>query len=120
MIYRVLEIIGGYALAAVFLGLWVGARSDLAAEVERCNTDKVAAMAAASELAREAEASAWRAQVAQAERMAAAERDARLIAEEAAAAAEGRPERVRVVIRESTDACLKAVVPAPVVERLRD
>jgi hypothetical protein len=43
---------GGYVLAAVFLWLFIGAKSDIKAGIERCNTDKAVAVAEAEEITR--------------------------------------------------------------------
>ena len=102
--------------------LYLGARDDLAAELERCNADKLAAVVEAEKVAREATEAAMAVRIAELARQAALERSAREIAERARAEAEARPERVRTVIRRvaDVDACISADVPRAVIDSLRD
>lgn len=44
----------GWPLAALIFWMWLGGREDLAAEVERCNSDKLLAIAQAEQVARQA------------------------------------------------------------------
>lgn len=113
--------VGGYVGAAILLGLYMGAREDLAAEIERCNTEKLAAVQEATEALRDAQMAQYEARIAELEQMALDERKAREIAQEAARAAESRPEKVRTVIRRVADenACMDTSVPAPVLDELR-
>jgi CHASE3 domain sensor protein len=113
---------GGYGAAAVFLWLWIGAQSDIKAEIERCNTEKLAAVQEATEALRESEIAAYEERIAQLEQKAADLDEARRIASEAATEAQNRPERVRTVVREVTsrENCLSQPVPAAVIDSLRD
>lgn len=114
--------VGGYVASAIFLGLYVGAKSDIKAEIERCNTEKLAAVQEATEALRDAQVASYEARIAELEQIALDEARARRIAQEAAEAAAGRPERVRTVIREvsSENSCLGQPVPAAVLDSLRD
>lgn len=114
--------VGGYVASAIFLGLYVGAKSDIKAEIERCNTEKLAAVQEATEALRDAQVASYEARIAELEQIALDESRARRIAQEAAEAAAGRPERVRTVIREvsSENSCLGQPVPAAVLDSLRD
>jgi hypothetical protein len=109
-------------LAAVFFWLYVGAKSDLKAEIESCNT-RIAELAVDAEreagIARE---KALQRQIAELEAINTAQTEALGIAAEAASEAARRPERVRTVIKEvaSANACIDTVVPAAVVDSLRD
>lgn len=107
-------------LLVITFKAWLGAREDLAAQIERCNSEKLAAVAEAESLLRDAQRDAYAARIAELEALAESEARARVIAEEAAQAARERPERVRTVIRESTDACVDAIVPADITGSLRD
>jgi flagellar biosynthesis/type III secretory pathway M-ring protein FliF/YscJ len=113
---------GGYAAAAVFLWLFIGAKSDIKAEIERCNTEKLAAVAEAESALRDAQIASYEARLAELARMVADEAKAREIAQEAARLAESRPEKVRTVIREvaSANACIDTAVPDAVLDSLRD
>lgn len=46
--------VGGYVLAAILLAMWVGAKEDLAQEIERCNTSTALAVADAEKITRKA------------------------------------------------------------------
>jgi len=113
--------IGGYAAAAVLLWLWLETRDDLAAEVERCNVDKIQSILDAEILLREADREAAEATAAELARQLTLEQKARQIADTAAREAESRPVRVRTVIREvaSENLCLDTAVPAAVLNELR-
>ena len=109
--------------AAVGMGfLFVGAREELAAEIERCNTAKLAAVAEAERLVRVAVQAGLQEEIdrllLQTER---AER-ARQIAQEAARLAEARIPEVREIIREvaNEDVCIDTAVPTAVLDSLRD
>ena len=112
--------VGGWAGTLMFFAMYLGIRDDLAAEVERCNTDKLAAVAAAERVARDAMAEAMGDALAERDRQLEAAERAREIAQEAARLAESRVPEVIEVIRESTDACITAAVPDNIVDRLRD
>jgi hypothetical protein len=111
----------GWPLAALCFWLWLGARDDVAAEIERCNTDKAEAIARAEEIVREAEREAADAAIADLRQLVVEAEKAREIAAEAARIAESTPERVRTVIREvsNENTCLDMPVPGRVVDGLR-
>ena len=113
---------GGYAAAALLLVAYIGAKSDIKAEIERCNTEKMAAVAEAQSLVRDAEIAAMERHIDALTNMIHEADEARKIAEAAAREAELRPAKVRTVIREvaSADACIDTAVPAAVVDSLRD
>ena len=68
---------------ALFVGwLWIGAKEDLATEIERCNTDKMAAVAAAEKVTRETLQAAHDRKVAELVRQAESANRAREIADE--------------------------------------
>jgi len=94
---------GGYLVAAVFLWLFIGAKSDIKAEIERCNVEKLAAVQDASEALREAQIASYEARIVELGQIAANEATARQIAQKAAIEAQNRPERVREVIRNVTN-----------------
>lgn len=112
--------VGGWAGTLLFFAMYLGVRDDLAAEIERCNTDKMSAVAAAERVARDAMAEAMGDALAEREQMLRDAQRAREIAEEAARLAESRVPEVIEVIRESTDACITAAVPDDIVDRLRN
>ena len=114
--------IGGYAAALALLWLFIGAKSDIKAEIERCNTEKAQAVAEAHSLVRDAQIAAMERHMDDLEAMVAEADEARLVAEAARDEALKRPERVRTVIREvaSADACIDTAVPAAVIDSLRD
>ncbi len=113
--------VGGYVAAAIFFGLYVGAKTDIKAEIERCNTEKMAAVADAQRIVRYAEIEALNKRIAELEAISLRESNARRIAEEAAREALGRPEKVRTVIKEVSgeNSCLDTAVPGPVLDQLR-
>lgn len=112
----------GWPLAGVLFWFWLGAREDLAAEIERCNVDKLASIAKAEQVAREATEAAHLRRITELESQAQRERKAREIAEAARIEAENRPVEVRTVIQRIADehACLTTLIPDAVVDRLRD
>ncbi len=96
--------IAGLAGTAIFFFLWINAIQDLATERERCNTDKLAAVAEAERVTREAEREALQARLAALEQMVEDEQKAREIADQARIIAENRTSEVRTVIREVSNA----------------
>lgn len=112
----------GWPIAAMLFFFWLDGRENLAMETERCNTDKMTAVAEASEVARLAVVRASTAREKQLEAMAESERRARHIAEDARVAAESRPARVVEVIKRVaiTDACINTAVPADLLDSLRN
>lgn len=113
---------GSVMVNLLLFNAWVDAKSDVKAEIERCNTEKLQAVAEAREATMIAERDAYAELVAELEAIAADEARARAIAEEAARAAQDRPERVRTIIREVADenACMDTRIPDAVVRSLRD
>ena len=113
-------LIAGYVAAGIFCALWLGARDNLAAEVEACNTRAEKAAREAIEATKEAQISAYERQIRQIELLAQNEREARILAEKAAQEAQSRPERVRTVVREvaSENVCIDTVVPDAVLDSL--
>lgn len=112
----------GYAAAGVLLWLFIGAKADLAAEVEACNTRAEKAAREAVEATKGAQISAYERQIRQIELLAQNEREARILAEKAAQEAQSRPERVRTVVKtESLDpeSCLNEAVSDAILESLR-
>lgn len=106
----------GYGIAVIFFWLWIEAREDVATEVLACNASKLAEALESERVVRAAEKAASererkRLQTA----LENAERAAE-IAREAEALANERPERVKIVVRESNDAC----VNQPISDELRD
>jgi len=112
----------GYAAAALFLWLYIGAKSDVKAGLERCNTEKMAAVAQAESLARVAVQTGLQAEIDRLEKQTVKANRARAIAEEAALLADARIPEVREVIRvvANTDACIDTNVPAGVLDALRN
>ena len=119
-----LHVIGGLSLAAnLTLGwLWLEAREDLAAEIERCNADKLSAIAEAERITRTTQERAFGERIAQLERIADQRENARRIAETAARdaqeAVEGTQRRIDRLMQEARNAppadpvaCLNAAVP---------
>lgn len=119
-----LHVIGGLSLVAnITLGwLWLEAREDLAAEIERCNADKLSAVAQAERITRTTQERAFEERIAQLERIADQRENARRIAETAARGAqealEGTERRIDRLMQEARDAppadpvaCLNAEVP---------
>lgn len=107
---------------ALMTGLYLDKRDDYASAVESCNADKLAAVAEAERITRETVESAAARKLADLLLQAEAANRARDIAEEAQRKAEARPERVRTVIKEvaSENNCLDTVIPAVVVDSLRN
>lgn len=101
------------ALAAaliVMTWLYMGKRDELAAEIERCNTDKMASIAEAQRITREATTGALESRIAQLEGTALSAQKARDIAVQARIEAENKPERVRTVYQRIIDEDACAVV----------
>ena len=113
----------GWPLAALVFWLWLGARDDLAAEVERCNADKLESIANAEAITRSALENAHSEQLAELARQVAAAERARAIADRARVEAEERPIETRTIIREVASAdpesCLNQPVPDSVIDSLR-
>ncbi len=114
--------VGGWVAAGVFCWLWIGAKEDLAAEIERCNTDKVSAIAMAEDIARQAEREAAGRRLADLEQRIDDAEKARLVAVRAAAEAQSRPMRVQEVVRRVADEnlCIDLPVPGAVLDELRN
>ena len=112
----------GYVAAIILGWLWLEARENLASEIERCNTEKLSAVAEAERQAREATQSALSARIAQLEQSAEDAERAREIAIAAAREAESRPPEVREVIRRyiDTDACITTAIPDDILDGLRN
>ena len=112
----------GWGAAAALMTMYIGAKADIKAEIERCNTEKVIAIQEATEALRTVEMASYKARILELEQLALDESNARLIAQQAAIEAQNRPERVRTVIKEvaSANACIDTVVPAAVLDSLRD
>ena len=111
---------GATAAAALFLSLYIDAKSDIKAEIERCNTDKLQAVAEAERITRDALQQAMEDELAQREKLLRDAQRAREIAEEAARLADARVPEVIEVIRESTDACLDTSIDTAILKRLRN
>lgn len=111
----------GWPLAGLMFWFWLGARDDLAAEIERCNTDKLASVLEAERIASKAEREAAQRRIIQLTRQVELEKEAAEIANAAAIAAKSRPVEVREVIKRVSDAnlCLKTAIPADLVDALR-
>lgn len=114
-------VVAGYGLAALFGWLYVGAKGDLAAEREACNTRIVESARRAAEAVSVAKAENYEKQIAELQEIADREAAARTRAEAVAEEARKRPERVRTVIREvaSENECIDTVVPDAVLDGLR-
>lgn len=112
----------GYAAAGALLWLFIGAKADLAAEVEACNTRAETAAREAVEATKEAQIAAYERQIAEISLLHRKEADARLIAEQAAREAQNAPERVRTIVKELKveNACLDSIVPDPILDSLRE
>ncbi len=114
--------LGGYAIAATMLWLYVDAKSDLKAEIESCNV-RVATLAVDAEReAGIARRKALERQIAELEAINAAQTKAIGIAAQAATEAARQPERVAIAVEEAKDenACLGELVPDSVIDGLRD
>ncbi len=111
----------GWPLCGVMVWLYLGVRDDLAAEIERCNTDKMTSIAEAERVAREGVQSAWDKEREEVERRMEALTQARLIVDEALRTAANREPEIRRVVEKvrDEDACIDTVVPSAIVERLR-
>ena len=121
MIEKIYVTIGGYALAALLLWAYIDAKSDIKAEQERCNSEKLEAVAEARRVVRDAEIAAMERHIDDLTKLVHDADQARLIAEEAAELARNKPAKVRTVIREvaSANACIDTAVPAAVINSLR-
>ena len=115
----------GWVLAGLIFWFWLGAKEDLAAEVERCNSDKLSAIAEAENITRLAERKAAQQRLAQVEQVAEKEKQAREIAEDAAELAEAGQVQQQMRIREleleasiddipDSNECLNVFVPGRV------
>jgi hypothetical protein len=98
MMVRLLPYVGAWAIitsasSALLFWLWLGVRDDLAAEIERCNTDKEAAVAAAEEVTRIRLQEAFQERLRELEAQVRREARAREIAADAASQAESRANR---------------------------
>lgn len=113
----------GWPLAAAIFVLWLDARDDLAAEIERCNADKLASIAEAERIVRTASKEAYEARLAELTRRAAKANEAREIAERAAQEARERTIETRTIVREIASAdpegCLNQPLPAVIIDSLR-
>jgi len=121
----------GWPLAALMFWFWLEGRENLAREVERCNTDKIATVAEAEAAARRALQSSFERRVRDLERLAQDEREARELAEMARADAQAGAETAQATIRRlmneaNTDetvtiehACLNTDIPADALSVLR-
>ena len=111
----------GYGAAGVLLWLYIDAKGDVKAEIERCNTEKMAAVAETEQIVRVAVQEGMQAEIDRLiEQNERADR-AREIAEEAARLAEARIPEVREVIREvaNENACIDTAIPAAIIDSLR-
>jgi len=113
--------VAGWLATAILTTLYINAKGDIKAEIERCNTEKVAAVQEATESLRSAQMASYEARIAELEQIAQDETNARLIAQQAAIEAQNRPERTRTIIKEvaSANACIDTAVPAVVLDSLR-
>ena len=111
----------GYALALVAGALFLDAREDLAAERERCNSDKLAAIAEAERVTRETVEVWARQREAQLAHRLEVESEARRIAEAATSAALARADRVAAAIGEASndEPCMDRAIPSTVLDELR-
>ena len=121
----------GYAAAAVLLWLFIGAKSDIKAEIERCNTDKLRAVAEAENIARETLQESMDRRLRDLEAMAMAEsaarRDAELARDMAESNANNAQDTIRRLMREAANdetttierACLNVDLPADALDGLR-
>lgn len=111
----------GWPLAGLIFWFWLGVRDDLAAEIERCNTDKLAAVLEAERIASQAQREAADERIIQLTRQVELEKKAAAIANDAAIAAEARPVEVREVIKRVSDAnlCLDTAIPSELIDALR-
>ena len=121
----------GWPIAAMLFWFWIGAKENLAAEVERCNADKLSAIAEAEQVAREATQRAAQQRISMLERQAERERKAREIAAQTASDAESRARGAQQTIRElmarapqesdiDPKDCLNVPVPGDIIDSLRD
>ncbi len=120
----------GYPLAIAMFFFWLDGRENLAAEVSRCESSKLAAVLEAEELARKAVQDALSARIAQLERLAeqtdAAVGAARLERDQALVRA-AEAQRIISELQESIDnddapistVCLVSDVPGAILDQLR-
>lgn len=110
------------ASLAIMTGLYLDKRDDYAAAVDSCNASKLAAIAEAEQITRKTVEAATARRLADLERQKDSADRAREIAEQAQKEAESRPERVRTVIKEvsNANACLSTDLPVELVRSLRD
>ena len=114
-------LVGGYALAAVFFFLWIGVKEDLAAEIERANTDKLSAALEAEKITREALSAAEARRVRELAAFAEETAGAIAAAKDALVEAQNRPVQVRTVIERvrDQDACIDTDVHPELLSCLR-
>jgi len=116
---------GGYVAALALLWLWIGAKEDLASQIERCNAEKLESVAQAENTVRKASRAAYEARLAEMATQARREEKARQILAERLRAAQDRPAEIREVIKEipretNSSTCLDLPVPDPIIRRMRD
>lgn len=113
--------IGGWAASLILLWGMLGAYEKLGEERERCNSDKLQAVADAEAALRGAQIAVYERQLAEARSRADREAKARQIVTEALEAERNKPAEVREIIREvaSENSCIDTAVPDAVLERLR-
>ena len=111
----------GWPLAAFTLWLYIGAREDVAQQIELCNTQKITAVAEAERVARESLETAMAIRSQRLREIAEQEQSARLILQDRIDELESKPAEIREVIRSVADenVCIDAVVPAAIVDSLR-
>ena len=123
MIWAKLLPYAGWPLAAMMFWFWLEGRENLAKEVERCNTDKIATVAEAEAAARRAIQASYAQRLRDLELEAQNEREARALAEMARLEAESKPPITRTIVREIANAdpesCLNAAVPAAIIDSVR-
>lgn len=122
---------GGYVAAATLGWLLLQAHQQIGEEIERCNTDKLAAVAEAEQIARDAVQRAAQQRIDMLQRQAAQERKAARIAADAVLAAEleardAQSEIRRLMVQAPRETgidpkdCLNVALPASAVDSLRD
>lgn len=112
----------GYAAAAVVTFAYLEKRDDLAEAIERCNTEKMQAIAEAQSVAREAGERAAATHLAELDRMAKELEAAEHELWQASVQNRDKTDEVTRIIEEQSDepdSCLNELVPGPIVERLR-
>ena len=100
--------------------LYVDAKQDLAAEIERCNASKLSEELEAERAVSAAQKAAHEHQIREMLEIVDRQRRAKEIAVEAAELAESRPAQIRTIIKRVADeeACIRTVVPAELVDSL--